>query len=195
MSSIGKKKKNQRGELNRKQMRNEGTAEHMKDNGNERRARWNEPGENQKVQRLLLLCVHSEQQIEDLCDGARLKGWLNCPKMVILLYLQVNGKYLLVISQHGFSVLMPAQRSACEIMGKACHWCFALEVWGPNWKNSSMEFNSIPAGLQHNRERRNPWPDAIAIFVLLFFFFFNLIDSDSHLERCNHLGLAHWVRS
>lgn len=36
----GKKKiKNQRAELNRKQMRKEGMAEHMKDNGNERRAR------------------------------------------------------------------------------------------------------------------------------------------------------------
>lgn len=38
---MGKKKKikNQRAELNRKQMRKEGMAEHMKDNGNERRAR------------------------------------------------------------------------------------------------------------------------------------------------------------
>lgn len=34
-------------------MRNEGMAEHMKDNGNERRGRWNEPGENQKVKRLV----------------------------------------------------------------------------------------------------------------------------------------------
>lgn len=41
MSSIGGKKinKNQRAELNRKQMRNEGMAEYMKDNGNKRRAR------------------------------------------------------------------------------------------------------------------------------------------------------------
>lgn len=67
------------------------------------------------MKRLVLHCIQSERQMEDVCDGARLRGWLNGPKMVILLYLQVNGKYLSVIPHHSFSVRIPVQSGVGEL--------------------------------------------------------------------------------
>lgn len=115
----------------------------------------------------------------------KVKGWLNGPKMVILLYLQVNGKCLSVITQEAFQCECLCRRvwQSCEIMGKACPWCFALKVLSPNWKSSSGEFNSVPAGKQYNPRPEEISPYVFLFFFLLFFLFFLLNSVNSEGQR------------
>lgn len=47
-------------------------------------------------------------------EGARLKGWQNRLKIVILLHLRVNGKYLSVITQRGVCVYVCVRGCVCE---------------------------------------------------------------------------------
>lgn len=120
----------------RQQRRNEERLNRMRDNAELRerqrlrKGRWNEP---MKIKRWkgcclsamtkgrLKVCVRvcaCTHMYAFVREGARLKGWQNCHKIVILLHLQVNGKYLSVITQHGICVCV-------------CEWvCVSVsELW------------------------------------------------------------------
>lgn len=101
-------------------------------------------------------------QIEDSCDSARLRRCLNCPKIVILLFLQVNGKHLSVKSWQMFQheYLCRGVGGSGGIKGKAHQWCSALEVVGPKW-----HVHSIAAGSQHSTGWRIRWS---TMFLLHF---------------------------